>query len=51
MKIAGIHITIDVSWLFIFLLVVLSLSVGYFPRQLLGYSPYAPRLSSRPCAR
>jgi hypothetical protein len=34
MKIAGIQITIDVSWLFIFLPVVLSLSAGYFPRQL-----------------
>jgi Zn-dependent protease/predicted transcriptional regulator len=32
-KIAGIQITIDVSWFIIFLLVLWSLSAGYFPRQ------------------
>ena len=41
MKIAGIQITIDASWVFIFILVALSLSVGYFPRQLPGQSTYA----------
>jgi Zn-dependent protease/predicted transcriptional regulator len=32
-KIAGIQITIDISWFIIFLLVLWSLSAGYFPRQ------------------
>ena len=32
-KIAGIQINIDVSWFIIFLLVLWSLSAGYFPRQ------------------
>jgi Zn-dependent protease/predicted transcriptional regulator len=32
-KVAGIQITIDVSWFIIFLLVLWSLSAGYFPRQ------------------
>jgi Zn-dependent protease/CBS domain-containing protein len=36
MKIAGIQITIDYSWFFIFVLVVLSLSAGYFPHRFPG---------------
>jgi Zn-dependent protease/predicted transcriptional regulator len=32
-KIAGIQINIDMSWFIIFLLVLWSLSAGYFPRQ------------------
>ena len=32
-KIAGIQISIDFSWFIIFLLVLWSLSAGYFPRQ------------------
>jgi Zn-dependent protease/predicted transcriptional regulator len=32
-KIAGIQITIDISWFIIFFLVLWSLSAGYFPRQ------------------
>ncbi len=32
-KIAGIQINIDVSWFIIFLLILWSLSAGYFPRQ------------------
>ena len=39
MKIAGIQITIDASWFIIFILVVLSLSMGYFPRQFPAQSP------------
>jgi Zn-dependent protease/CBS domain-containing protein len=38
MKIAGIQITIDASWLVVFILVALSLSMGYFPRQFPGQS-------------
>jgi Zn-dependent protease len=41
MQIAGIQITVDLSWFLIFLLVVFSLSVGYFPRTLPGQSVYA----------
>src|ERR1700757_4988019 len=36
MNIAGIQITIDPSWFLIFILVVFSLSAGYFPRQFPG---------------
>ncbi len=36
-KIAGIQIAIDYSWLVIFLLVLWSLSVGYFPLEYPGY--------------
>src|ERR671924_142335 len=36
MHIAGIQITIDPSWFFIFLLIVFSLSAGYFPRTFPG---------------
>src|SRR5437899_12154086 len=36
MHIAGIQITIDLSWFLIFILVVFSLSAGYFPRQFPG---------------
>ena len=39
MKIAGIQITIDASWFVVFILVGLSLSMGYFPRQFPGQSP------------
>jgi Zn-dependent protease/CBS domain-containing protein len=35
-KVAGIQINIDVSWFIIFLLVLWSLSAGYFPRQFPG---------------
>src|SRR5919201_6132823 len=41
MHIAGIQITIDPSWFLIFLLVVFSLSAGYFPRQFPGQSSAA----------
>jgi Zn-dependent protease/predicted transcriptional regulator len=37
-KVAGIQITIDISWFIIFLLVLWSLSAGYFPRQFPGQS-------------
>ena len=37
-KIAGIQITIDYSWFFIFALVVVSLSAGYFPHRFAGES-------------
>lgn len=40
MNIAGIQVTIDPSWFLIFLLVVFSLSVGYFPREFPGQSVY-----------
>src|SRR5919198_2982046 len=36
MHIAGIQITIDPSWFLIFLLIVFSLSAGYFPRAFPG---------------
>ena len=36
LNIAGIQITIDPSWFLIFILVVFSLSAGYFPRQFPG---------------
>jgi Zn-dependent protease/CBS domain-containing protein len=38
MQIAGIQITIDPSWFLIFLFIVFSLSVGYFPRAFPGQS-------------
>src|SRR5919109_2700173 len=38
MQIAGIQITIDPSWFLIFLLIVFSLSAGYFPRVFPGQS-------------
>jgi len=38
MRIAGIQITIDPSWFLIFLLIVFSLSAGYFPRAFPGQS-------------
>jgi len=37
-KIAGIQITLDYSWFIIFVLVVWSLSAGYFPRYYPGQS-------------
>jgi Zn-dependent protease len=37
-RIAGVQIAIDYSWLLIFLLVLWSLSVGYFPRLYPGYA-------------
>ena len=36
LNIVGIQITIDPSWFLIFILVVFSLSAGYFPRQFPG---------------
>src|SRR5437899_10187546 len=33
MRIAGIRVVIDPSWLFVFALVVWSLAVGYFPEN------------------
>jgi Zn-dependent protease len=39
MNIAGIQITMDASWFVICILVVLSLSMGYFPRQFPAQSP------------
>ncbi len=36
-RIAGVRIAIDVSWLIIFVLILWSLSVGYFPRAYPGY--------------
>ncbi len=36
-KVAGIRIAIDYSWLVIFLLVLWSLSAGYFPHEYPGY--------------
>src|SRR5262245_26063173 len=33
MRIAGIRVVIDPSWMFIFLLVVWSLATGYFPQS------------------
>jgi Zn-dependent protease len=38
-RVAGIQIAIDYSWLVIFLLVLWSLSAGYFPRAYPGYGP------------
>jgi Zn-dependent protease/CBS domain-containing protein len=40
-RVAGIQIAIDYSWLVIFLLVLWSLSAGYFPRAYPGYDPTA----------
>ena len=37
LRVGGIDITINYSWLIIFALVVVSLSVGYFPRYFPGY--------------
>ncbi len=36
-RIFGVQVAIDYSWLFIFLLVLLSLSAGYFPAEYPGY--------------
>jgi Zn-dependent protease/CBS domain-containing protein len=36
-RVGGIDITINYSWLIIFVLVAVSLSVGYFPRYFPGY--------------
>jgi Zn-dependent protease/predicted transcriptional regulator len=36
-KVAGIQIALDYSWLIIFLLVLCSLAVGYFPHEYPGY--------------
>src|SRR5262245_21894887 len=38
LKVGGIQIAIDFSWLLIFLLVLWSLSVGYFPRAYPGHA-------------
>ena len=35
----GIRVTIDPSWILIFLLVAFSLSAGYLPQQLPGAPP------------
>lgn len=40
-RIQGIRVTIDPSWILIFLLVTSSLSAGYLPEQLPGTSPAA----------
>jgi len=40
-RIAGIRITIDYSWFIIFVLVLWSLSAGYFPREFPGQSMHA----------
>ena len=37
-KIAGVQIEIDYSWLFVFVLVLWSLAAGYFPQAYPGYS-------------
>jgi Zn-dependent protease/predicted transcriptional regulator len=37
-KVAGIQIAIDYSWIVIFLLVLWSLSAGYFPHEYPGYA-------------
>jgi Zn-dependent protease len=37
-KVAGIQVAIDYSWLFIFALILWSLSSGYFPVEYPGYS-------------
>jgi Zn-dependent protease/predicted transcriptional regulator len=39
-KIAGIQIAVDYSWLVIFLLVLWSLSAGYFPQYYPGYRAF-----------
>lgn len=38
-KVAGIRISLDISWFAIFALVLIALSAGYFPRQFPGYGP------------
>jgi Zn-dependent protease/CBS domain-containing protein len=39
-QVRGIHINIDYSWFIIFFLILLSLSVGYFPFQYPDQSPW-----------
>jgi Zn-dependent protease len=36
-RVAGVEIALDVSWIFVFLLVLWSLAAGYFPSQYPGY--------------
>jgi Zn-dependent protease/predicted transcriptional regulator len=38
-RVAGIKITLDISWFVIFTLVLLALSIGYFPRHFPGQEP------------
>jgi Zn-dependent protease/CBS domain-containing protein len=38
-KIAGIRISLDISWFAIFTLVLIALSAGYFPRNFPGHEP------------
>ncbi len=38
-KVAGIRISLDISWFAIFALVLLALSAGYFPRHFPGHEP------------
>jgi Zn-dependent protease len=38
-RVAGIRISLDISWFIIFALVLLALSVGYFPRNFPGQEP------------
>ncbi|GLI32863.1 site-2 protease family protein [Desulforhabdus amnigena] len=40
-RIAGIQITIDFSWFIIFILILWSLSVGYFPKEFPGQNALA----------
>src|SRR5690348_4807163 len=37
-KVAGVQVEIDYSWLIIFVLVLWSLSAGYFPQSYPGYT-------------
>lgn len=40
-RIAGVQVAVDYSWIVIFLLVLWSLSAGYFPARMPGYGPMA----------
>lgn len=40
-RVAGIRISLDISWFIIFALVLLALSAGYFPRNFPGQDPRA----------
>lgn len=40
-RVAGIRISLDISWFIIFALVLLALSAGYFPRNFPGQEPQA----------